>query len=68
MQQSWVSLNAAHSALVLPLKTSAISAWPSEPGAANWWASRSGRPTPSQKDFQNFGSRAPQLIQPSAAS
>ena len=39
-----------------------------EPGASNCFSIRSGRPTPLQKAAQNFGSSAPQLTQPSAAS
>ena len=68
MQQSCSSLNAAHSAFERPAKTSAISAWPSDPGFANWCSRRSGRSTPAQNACQNFGSRAPTLTQPSAHS
>ncbi len=68
MQQSCSSLNAFHSARVRPRKTSATVAQASEPGASNWTSIRSGRSTPLQKAAQNFGSRAPQVTQPSAAS
>ena len=68
MQQSYSSLKAAHSSRVRPAKTSATAAWPSEPGFANWCSSSSGRSTPAQNACQNFGSRAPQLTQPSAHS
>ena len=68
MQQLCSSLKAFHSSRVRPLKTSATWRQPSEPGGSNWRSTRSGRSTPLQKALQNFGSRAPQLIQPSAAS
>ena len=68
MQQSCSSLKARHSSRVRERKTSATSRQASEPGASNCFSIRSGRPTPLQKAAQNFGSSAPQVTQPSAAS
>ena len=68
MQQSCSSLKASHSSRVRERKTSATSRQASEPGASNCYSIRSGRPTPLQRAAQNFGSSAPQVTQPSAAS
>ena len=68
MQQSCSSLKASHSSRLRERKTAATSAQASEPGASNCFSIRSGRSTPLQRAAQNFGSSAPQLTQPSAAS
>ena len=68
MQQSCSSLKACHSSRVRARKTSATCARPSEPGASNWSLDQVRAPDPSQKAAQNFGSSAPQVTQPSAAS
>ncbi len=68
MQQSCSSLKAFHSARERERKTSATCCQASEPGASNCTSIRSGRSTPLQKAAQNFGSRAPQVTQPSLAS
>ena len=70
MQQSCSSLKARHSlAACGARKTSATSRQAVRARAPRTGDSiRSGRSTPLQKAAQNFGSSAPQLTQPSAAS
>ena len=69
MQQSCSSLNARHSSRVRARKTSATSRQASEPGRSNCLLDQVlALRRPRQKASQNFGSSAPQVTQPSAAS